>query len=61
MRLIASPFGLLAMVIPCMIGLALTWTLCRLPREIVEFAVAWLMVALPAAMLFGHCALSSER
>lgn len=55
------PSVTLAVVGPPIIAIVSAWFLSFLPREVFNFAVIWVLASLPLAMLFGHCALSSER
>lgn len=55
------PSAMLAVISPPVIAVILACCLRLLPTEVLNFAVIWVLVSLPPAMLFGHCALSSER
>jgi hypothetical protein len=61
MRRGLTPTTMLAVIGPPVIAAIWAWFLSLLPTEVFDFALIWVLISLPPAMLFGHCALSSER
>jgi hypothetical protein len=51
---------MLAVIGPPIVATVTAWFLSLLPRGVFDFAMIWVIASLPLAMLFGHCALSSE-
>ncbi len=58
---VLTPSGVLAVIGPPGIAVIAAWFLSLLPAEVIEVAEIWVLVSVPPAMLFGHCALSSDR
>ena len=61
MSRVFHPSEIMGMIGPPIVAFALVWFFCKLPREVIDFAVLWVLVSVPPAIVFGHCALSSER
>ena len=57
---VLTPSAMLAVIGPPIVATVTAWFLSLLPREVFDFAMIWVIASLPLAMLFGHCALSSE-
>lgn len=60
MRRACTPSWLMGAIGPPIIGVLIAWTLCRIPHQIVEFAMIWLLLSVPTALLFGHCVLDDD-
>ncbi len=60
MRRVLTPSAMLAVIGPPIAATVTAWFLSFLPREVFDFAIIWVIASLPPAILFGHCALSSE-
>lgn len=61
MSRVLRPSGIMGTIGPPVAAFVSVWFLCKLPREIIDFAVLWFLVSVAPAIVFGHCALSSER
>jgi hypothetical protein len=56
-----TPTVMVAVIGPPIAAMVMAWFLSFLPREVFDFAIIWVIASLPPAVLFGHCALSSDR
>jgi hypothetical protein len=60
MSRVLHPSEIIGTIGPPVLAFFSVWFLCKLPREVVDFAVLWVLISLPPAIVFGHCALSGE-
>jgi hypothetical protein len=58
---VLTPTAMLAVIGPPIVAMVVAWFLSLLPREVFDFAIIWVIASLPPAVLFGHCALSSDH
>jgi hypothetical protein len=58
---VLKPTAMLAVIGPPIVATITAWFLSLLPREVFDFAIIWVIASLPPAVLFGHCALSSDH
>ena len=58
---VLTPSAMLAVIGPPIVATVTAWFLSLLPREVFDFAIIWVIASLGPAVLFGHCALSSEH
>jgi hypothetical protein len=57
---VLTPSAMLAVIGPPIVAACAGWFLSLLPSEVFDFAIIWVIASLGPAVLFGHCALSSE-
>jgi hypothetical protein len=61
MSRVLRPSGILGTIGPPAAAFFSVWLFCKLPREVIDVALIWTLMSVPPAVLFGHCALSSQR
>jgi hypothetical protein len=61
MTRVLRPSGIMSRIGLPVATIVSVWFLYKLPREVIDFAVLWVLVSVVPAIAFGHCALSSER
>jgi hypothetical protein len=61
MSRVLHPSGIVGTIGPPIVAFFLVWFLSKLPREVIDLAMLWVLVSVLPAIMFGHCALTQER